>query len=141
MRPSSAADADLIYSINELTLKAHVDAVGRRWATARMRDKCINDAIDPGTRIVQVDGVDCGVFQLEIADDAVWLHAMLLIPEYQRRGIGRQLLARTVREADARGVPVRLLVMRANPARAYYERFGFRVIEEAEQHFAMERAA
>ena len=139
LRPSSAADAEFIYALNELTLRPHVEAVSRKWAGAKMRDKCANDAVDPNTRIVSFDGVECGVYTLEIKSDEIFLHSMLLDPAYQRRGIGRHLLQQALKEAGTRRLPFRLFVMRANPARAYYERFGFKVFDEAEQYFAMER--
>ena len=140
LRPSSAADAEFIYALNELTLRPHVEAMSRKWAGAKMRDKCANDAVDPNTRIVSFEGIDCGVYTLEIKFDEIFLHSMLLEPGSQRRGIGRHLLQQALEEAETRRLPIRLFVMRANPAKGYYERFGFRVFDEAEQYFAMERS-
>ena len=141
LRSATAADAMFIYDVSERTLRRHVEAVSRKWATAKMRDKCAHDAIDPSTRIVQVAGIDCGVYQLETRVDDVFLHSMLLLPEFQRRGIGRFLLQAALANAAARGVPVRLFVMRANPAKAYYEQFGFAVYDETDQYFAMQTSA
>ena len=138
LRSASAADATFIYAVNELTLRPHVEAVSRKWATAKMHEKCAHDALDPNTRIIQVEGVDCGVFNLEIGPTEIWLHSMLLLAEFQRRGIGRYLLQGALAQAMARGIPIRLIVMRANPARWYYEGFGFTVCEEADQYFAMQ---
>ena len=137
LRRASAADAAFIYAVTELTLRPHVEAVSRKWATAKMHEKCEKDAVDPNTRIVHAGGIDCGVFNLEIGPTEIWLHSMLLLAEFQRRGIGRYLLQGALAQAKARGIPIRLLVMRANPARFYYEGFGFTVCEEADQHFAM----
>ena len=137
LRPASAADAAFIYDVNEITLKPHVEAMARKWATARMREKCDNDAIDPNTRIIQVDGIDCGVYALAVSPTEIWLHAMLLLPTFQRRGIGRRLLERALAEAKTRGIPMRLIVMRANPAKAFYERYGFTVSEETDEYYVM----
>ena len=138
LRSASAVDAAFIYAVNELTLRPHVEAVSRKWAAAKMHEKCAKDSVDLNTRIVRVGGVDCGVFNLEIGPTEIWLHSMLLLAEFQRRGIGRYLLQGALAEAMARGIPIRLLVMRANPARLYYEGFGFTVCEEADQYFAMQ---
>ncbi len=47
----------------------------------------------------------------------------------------KQLLA----SADSRGVPVRLRVLKVNPARRLWERLGFRVARETETHYEMRR--
>lgn len=62
-----------------------------------------------------------------------------LLPEFQGHGIGTALLQRELRFADARGLPVRLQVLRENRARTLYERLGFRVCGETDTHFLMER--
>ena len=139
LRQAIAADAAVSYDNNELTLRPHVEAVARKWATTKMREKCETDAVDTNTRIIRVGEIDCGVYQLEPRAGEDFLHSMLLLPAFQRRGIGRHLLRAALSDATARGVPVRLFVMRANPARGYYEQFGFVVYDQTDQYFAMER--
>jgi len=61
-----------------------------------------------------------------------------LLPEFQGRGIGSDLILRELAHAKALGKPLRLQVLRANDrARALYERLGFRVVGETEHHFMM----
>ena len=50
------------------------------------------------------------------------------------------LMALHIEEADERGVPIRLQVLKVNPASDLYERLGFRKIEVTETHIRMERA-
>jgi ribosomal protein S18 acetylase RimI-like enzyme len=62
-----------------------------------------------------------------------------LLPRFHRRGIGSRLMRRMLATADAEGLPVRLQVIKINPAKALYERHGFRVHGETATHFLMER--
>lgn len=100
------------------------------------------DARDPLTRIIVVDGIDAGVFNVEPRDGEHWLHMLYLLPQFQCKGIGRQLLTEVQANARTLGLPVRLQVMRANPARSYlYEPLGFVVYDETDQCFCMQWAA
>lgn len=103
-----------------------------------MHEKCAREAIDPEMRIVQVEGNDVGVYFLETQPTELWLHSMLLLPAFQRKGIGRMLLSGSLGKARALNVPLRLAVMRANPARAFYEAYGLSVYDEATEYFLMQ---
>lgn len=65
----------------------------------------------------------------ELAPYPAHLHIDLL-PEWQGRGYGRELMRTLLRALAERGVPaVHLVMARANvPARAFYDRLGFREI-------------
>ena len=53
-----------------------------------------------------------------------------LMPAHQRHGIRSSLLRQIQVAAATRGVPVRLNVLKVNPACALYERLGFAVVGE-----------
>ena len=64
-----------------------------------------------------------------------------LLPPFQRKGIGTEVLTRVVQRARAKEVPVRLRVLRVNPARLFYETLGFIVTEADNEFYQMERVA
>jgi ribosomal protein S18 acetylase RimI-like enzyme len=72
--------------------------------------------------------VGCAFYQP--AGDHVYLGRLAVLPEYRRRGIGRQLLAWVETQTRSLGYRrVRLSVRVAlSGNRAYYERLGYRVI-------------
>ena len=105
-----------------------------------MREKCVQDAADPDMRIVQAGGVDCGFFCLKLRPEELFINSLFLLPHYQRRGIGRQLLSRVHATSNTARLPVRLWVMHFNPdARVYYEAQGYVVSSEEAQWHCMER--
>ena len=69
----------------------------------------------------------------------ILIDALLLLPAHQRNGIGSGLLGDVLSESAERQVPVRLFVFHANPARSFWERHGFVVVSEANDHLQMER--
>lgn len=65
--------------------------------------------------------------------DRAKLHKLYLLPALQGGGYGRTLLDHVAQTCAARGFRTLLLnVNRHNPARAFYERQGYRVIEEVD---------
>jgi ribosomal protein S18 acetylase RimI-like enzyme len=62
------------------------------------------------------------------------------LPEFQRDGIGTELVRRMLQRAKELDVPVRLRVLRVNPAKRLYERMGFVVTSEEPERFYMQSA-
>ena len=140
LRGSGASDAGFIYDVYDATARPMVERASRRWAESRMREKCWQDAMDPDMRIVQASGVDCGFFCLKVGPDDLFIDSLFLLPQYQCRGIGKQLLSQVHATSDAARLPVRLWVMHFNPdARVYYESQGYVVTSEGAQWHCMER--
>ena len=71
-------------------------------------------------------------------DDHIFVDYMAIMPEHQRHGIGASLLRQVQASAASRGLPVRLNVLKVNPARALYERLGFAVVGEDDMRWYME---
>lgn len=61
-------------------------------------------------------------------EDYMILNSLTVLPEYEQRGIGRELLREGLEMAKEAGVPIYLV---ATPAgRGLYEKYGFQVMEE-----------
>lgn len=140
-RPSTKADAEFIYQLTEKTIRPHVESIGKKWATERMRAKCIDDAILSTSRIILVCANDAGFLNYEVRSDEIWIDSLLLLPTYQRRGFGTQILTRITNEAKQCALPIRLGVFISNPAKSYWEQRGFVVFKEDNLHYYMQRAA
>ena len=141
LRHANSADAPFMYGLAELTMRTHVEALGKRWSVTKMQDKCAQDSLDPNYRIVQVAAEDCGFFCAEMTGSEVLLHAIVLHPKIQGQGIGTHLLYRVLQMAAQATLPVTLNVAKTNPARAFYEKFGFVVTGEDALHLRMQREA
>jgi ribosomal protein S18 acetylase RimI-like enzyme len=75
------------------------------------------------------DGVKWQLIQIQIS------------PELQGQGVGSQLLSSTIAEANAAGATLSLSVLKTNPAKALYERFGFIAVAEDDHSYQMHRRA
>ena len=87
-------------------------------------------------QIIQCDGDEIGCIAVIDEPGALMLEKLYILPNYQRRGIGTLLLGRLIKCAHAGEKPIRLRVLRVNPARQLYERNGFEVERSTkERHF------
>ena len=65
--------------------------------------------------------------------------AGLLLPWFQRQGIGTEVLLAVLQRADADGLPVRLEYLKGNPVGSLYKRHGFAVVAENGSHYFLVR--
>ena len=75
----------------------------------------------PIDEIIQHRGADIGLLGVERLSDHWRIDKLYVLPSWQNRGIGSGLIERL----QAQGVELRLTVLEVNPARRFYERHGF----------------
>ncbi|HEX2076897.1 MAG TPA: GNAT family N-acetyltransferase [Longimicrobium sp.] len=138
-RPSLESDREFAYAVKRAALGPYV-AQTWGWDEAEQQAWHAADWQLRRPDIIVLDGEDVGTVQYVRRQRGYHLGEFYLLPAHQRRGIGSRLLRRMLDRADAEGVPVRLEVIRINPAKSLYERHGFRVYGETETHYQMERA-
>jgi len=106
-----------------------------QWQAQRFRNR-----FDPTTRqVIERDGVPIGCISVERREGSIFLAVIKIAPDHQNRGIGTKLVRALLDEADGRGVPVELQVLKVNLVRRFYERLGFAVIGETETHYLLMR--
>jgi len=134
LRTISEKDLEFRWRLHNAALRSYIESTWG-WDEVWQRQHFI-DEFDPskGT-IITVDGVDAGYWSVIEYDDDVMLVSIHLLPEFQNLGIGSRVITDLLKTEK----PVRLQVLKVNPARTLYERLGFEVFEETETHFKMVR--
>jgi ribosomal protein S18 acetylase RimI-like enzyme len=88
--------------------------------------------------ILEYDGAPVGYVCIEDRLDLVHVRELVLLPEFQNRGIGTALLRQVMAHAEGRGVPVQLGALHANRAAELYRRLGFWEIGRTDTHILFE---
>ena len=70
----------------------------------------------------------------------IFLDEIHILPEYQGRGIGQQVIRNLLAEASSQDLAVELILLRSNPVRRLYEGLGFKVYKEDTDRYYMSKA-
>lgn len=138
-RTATLEDIPFLLALRRTTMDPHLSASGastsedQHFKRLMYRFDCaevlLRDQQPVGLLKVAREGLHWELIQLQLR------------PDQQGKGTGSQLLAELVAEADAAGATLALTVLKANPAKALYERFDFAVIGESGHGYEMQRPA
>jgi ribosomal protein S18 acetylase RimI-like enzyme len=90
-------------------------------------------------QIIEGDSEPIGRLLVLRQPEAALLVDIALLPEFRRRGIGGELIRDLIAQCDRDNLPLRLQVLKNNPAVRLYERLGFRKTSEDQMYIQMER--
>lgn len=140
LRRTVAADASFLYEVLEQTMREYVVNTWGQWLEQDARKATAADAAAGVAEIVEVDGRPAGWLRVDRLVTHIQLEQLFLLAVYQGKGIGAYLVEELQFEAKLKHLPLRLRVLRVNPAKRLYERLGFRVISATDERFFMEYA-
>ncbi|MBN7825385.1 GNAT family N-acetyltransferase [Bowmanella dokdonensis] len=112
----------------------HLEAAGlflsddEHWRRIAHDYHCYHLVIWQGQRI--------GNLKYRLSRDEVTIMQLQIDPEYQGRGLGAQVVRQVLAGADGR--PVKLTVLKQNPALNLYLRLGFKITGEDQYEFHMQ---
>jgi ribosomal protein S18 acetylase RimI-like enzyme len=134
LRPATADDYPFLYDLHVAAMK---DYVARTWGwDDAFQRKMFADKFRPeGSQVVVAGGRDVGV--VERRPDAWFIANIEIAPAAQGRGLGAAIVLDLLATAARDGLPVRLQVLKVNPARRLYERLGFAITGETPTHYLM----
>jgi ribosomal protein S18 acetylase RimI-like enzyme len=139
LRSAHTGDASIFYRVIDRTMRGFIIATWGQWDEVRVQRESHEKCLDPDAQIIQVAGNSAGVFVTKRYSTHIQLEQIYLLPEYQRLKIGTALLKGLISEGAQSQIPIRLRVLLVNPAKKFYERFGFVVTEVTEEFFYMEK--
>jgi len=70
--------------------------------------------------------VDVGALNIREKTDHLWLEMVLVLPDFQGQGFGRLMLEYAQEQAFKAKKPLRLSVLKLNPAHSFYRHMGFK---------------
>ena len=139
LRRAQASDSEYAYEAL-LTMRPYAELTWGSWSETYGRAHTAADAEAGRSQIIHLASVPVGLLCVDKLETHLQLNALYILPRYQRRGIGAHVLRLVLEDACTSGRPVRLRVLRVNPARHFYEGHGFRVVSETPERFIMEHS-
>jgi ribosomal protein S18 acetylase RimI-like enzyme len=93
-------------------------------------------------QIVELDHAPIGrMIVWKAGDGASTLVDISLLPEHRGHGIGGGLIRDLLEQCKKADIPLRLQVLRTNPAARLYQRLGFHKVGEDDLYFQMQASA
>ncbi|MYM58678.1 GNAT family N-acetyltransferase [Vibrio sp. OCN044] len=123
----------------ELKKSAEYEAVKAvfGWDESVQKEIHRNEWEEERPTIIEVEGVPVGSYLLQLCSDYYYFGRFFLLPEYQSKGIGSQVLESITALSGQKSLPIKLCYLKGNRVGELYERFGFVVTEESEDFVYM----
>ena len=135
-RTATETDFDFLVDVHRQTFRGYVEQHWG-WDEARQKEGLREDFQAFPYKIICDHGEAIGAIAIIDQGEALFLHYIAILPTHQRRGLGSQLIRRVIDKAFEKGIPVKLNVLKSNPAKALYERLGFQVTGDDEYRYFM----
>jgi ribosomal protein S18 acetylase RimI-like enzyme len=134
-RAATLDDLEWLEPFYESIMRPYYVELNWEWDKTKFRE-----SFDPNvTKIIQADGIDIGMLKVEERDDCIYLGDIQIDRAYRGKGIGTQLIKTAIESAMIANKPIRLRVLKGNPAKDLYLRLGFREVQSLENCYMMER--
>lgn len=137
LRKAFPDDIELSFAIRKNAMYKYI-ADSKGWFEDKEMQDHIEDFSTDTMKIIEVDGKPVGVFESVVEDGYIHIHGFYLLEEFQNCKIGSRVMKEIICKADDEKKSILLQVLKVNHrAKAFYERIGFKVYNETEQHFQM----
>jgi ribosomal protein S18 acetylase RimI-like enzyme len=137
-RNATAEDTDFARDIHH---KAYHDVIIRQFGSwdETMQDNFFKKGWRPETHEIILSGdSSCGYCSIEYNSEQIYLHELVLSPDFQGKGIGSKILKELIEESKQKNIPIRLQVLKENQAQHLYRKLGFNDKKKTDTHFEME---
>jgi len=81
---------------------------------------------------------ESGYCSIEYFPDHIFVHELVLLPEFQGKGIGSKVLKDIMDDARVKNIPIKLRVLKENRAQELYRKMGFEETETNDISIFME---
>lgn len=136
LRSATNQDYAFLYRLHVSALKESIEEIWS-WDEGWQRQHFRDHFSIANQKIIPLGYRDIGSLVVHRLDTHIFLEYIAILPEFQNRGIGTELIREVLEEAAAKGFPVELKVLKINPAIRLYERLGFEVESRTETRFFM----
>jgi GNAT superfamily N-acetyltransferase len=131
LKPAHPGDFEELLALRIEAMRESLERIGR-FDAGRARERFSAGFAPEHTRHVLLGADRVGFVAVKPIDNALLLDHLYVLPRYQGRRIGSQVLQAVFAEADTAGLPMRVGALRGSDSNRFYLRHGFVRVEESE---------
>jgi GNAT superfamily N-acetyltransferase len=136
LRHGTNEDYQFLWNLHLATMRDYVDQTWG-WNDAFQKEYFASNFDVSAIEILEIDERPIGLISIVRFPECLFLRQIAVVPKFQGVGIGTRFISEFVSQANGFGIRADLQVLKVNPARALYERLGFRVFSQTDTHFKM----
>lgn len=125
LREANAADAEFLLSLAREAYREVLTVQFSGWDEAVHGRRYEEKIASLPFFVAELEGVRVAAVSSSLHLDHLRVNELVVLPAFQNRGLGSQLLLRVLDQARELDVPVRLHTFRMNRAARFYRRHGF----------------
>lgn len=138
-RKATVEDLEFLWNLHKATMKSYVDEIWG-WDEEFQREYFSNRFEPTNIEIIIYKSASIGAIEIQDQEKELFITNFEIFPRFQNKGIGSAILKRLINASGNRQESLKLQVLKVNPARRLYKRFGFKTVDKTETHFIMERS-
>lgn len=140
-RPCTLDDFDFLFKLKKQNFKLYIE---KNWGWDDEEQKNIlKEDLKvhlEHKRIILLNDKPIGIYVTHFTDNGeLYINEISILKEYQNKGIATDIISKQLKENENKGIRTILQVFKNNPAKKLYERLGFKVYNETETHYQMEK--
>jgi GNAT superfamily N-acetyltransferase len=121
-RQITTGDFEFLWQLHNKSLKQYITQTWGWNEDWQRRD--FTEKFNPADgEIIVIDGVDAGFWRVNNHETEILLSSIRILPEFQNKGVGSKIIKNLLDESEK---PIRLQVLKVNPARLFIRKIGFR---------------
>lgn len=136
-RSAAESDRDWVWETKKLCLGGYVKQTFGEWDENAQNTRFCASFDAQEIQIIRLSNLDVGYMAVDRSEQEICLFNIMILPDFQNHGLGTAVMGELLGEAREKQIPLRLQVLKVNPARRLYERLGFAVIGETDTHYQM----
>ncbi|MDG5813954.1 GNAT family N-acetyltransferase [Chitinispirillales bacterium ANBcel5] len=142
LRDACREDYEFLYDLLKSTMMHYYSEAFGDWDETLERQYFDESFSRHKYQIIIYDNCDIGCISLTQSNKALFINELQIVPQYQNRSIGKQVMKSVIEDSNRLSVPITLEVLKTNNrAEAFYSRLGFKRNGQTESHWLMYRGA
>ena len=138
LRKADEDDAEFAYEVVKVTMRDYAIQTWGVWLDEESRQDAIKQSKSGRIEIIEIQDDRAGILLVETDNKQMAIEQFYILPEFQNKGIGTKILSDLKNAALELRIPLKLSVLRVNPAKEFYAKNGFVIEKEADERIYMQ---
>ena len=135
LRKAHQQDRDFLLQLRKASMTSHLKKAGIVLNDAQHFERI--DEFFEDSVMIEFNNQPIGLIKLAHFYDRLHIRQFQILPTYQNQNVGSKVLNKILLRAQQLSKPVTLNVLKENPAKRLYDKFGFQVVRESDLEYFM----